>query len=252
MTSRAAVRREELESPSKLRVAAENAPAFVRAPGRDLSTRAIPPAGTQMGSRQWGRILSTLQLIPGANLLVWGLGNDSPFWHNATTGRVVFLEDDIPVRKDGVLWFDEITDKYRFLEAHKVHYTTHMSDLSRYSRSQEHWSELDLRLNLPVSVQNTPWDVIIVDAPLGEPGMQGPGRFQSLYTSYLLLRHSPRARSCGFVFVDDCQRTIEAVMSKKIFGPIYALETRDMTAANRANSQCCFRVQEASSSNVNN
>jgi len=75
-----------------------------------------PPEGTQMGNEQIHEILSVLP--KDGNLLVWGLGNDSPFWHNSTNGKVVFIEDDIPEKKAGTLWFDVITSKYPFLEAY--------------------------------------------------------------------------------------------------------------------------------------
>jgi hypothetical protein len=90
-------------------------------------TRALNfPVGAQMGTSQ---VISILQELPvDGNLLVWGLGNDSPFWNNATTGRVAFLEDDIPLKKAGALWYDTITEKYPELEAYKVHYKTDNND----------------------------------------------------------------------------------------------------------------------------
>ena len=75
-------------------------------PGR--SRVSTPPAGTQMGHEQMAAIRDALG--PNGNLLVWGLGNDSPFWNDATTGRVAFLEDDIPEAKAGTLWYDVIID----------------------------------------------------------------------------------------------------------------------------------------------
>jgi hypothetical protein len=53
-----------------------------------------------MGPQQ----ISTIQkvLMSSSNLLVWGLGNDSPYWNNCTKGRVVFLEDGISYGKHGV------------------------------------------------------------------------------------------------------------------------------------------------------
>jgi hypothetical protein len=51
-----------------------------------------PPPGTQMGDAQIAEILSALGV--GGNMLVFGLGNDSPFWHDSTDGQVIFLEVD--------------------------------------------------------------------------------------------------------------------------------------------------------------
>jgi hypothetical protein len=44
------------------------------------------PPGTQMGEQQVAAI--TKVLPQNGNLLVWGLGNDNPFWHDITQGKV--------------------------------------------------------------------------------------------------------------------------------------------------------------------
>jgi hypothetical protein len=106
------------------------------------------PKGTQMGDVQIAYIADVLPL--DGNLLVWGLGNDSPFWNQMTSGKVVFLEDDIPEEKDGTLWYDVITEKYPFLDAHKMHYTTeNLASFDEFSGHPERWAELDIRAQLP-------------------------------------------------------------------------------------------------------
>lgn len=130
----------------------------------DRSRVSTPPAGTQMGHEQMAAIRDALG--PNGNLLVWGLGNDSPFWNDATTGRVAFLEDDIPEAKAGTLWYDVITRKYPFLEAYKVHYHTDtVESFQQYIDSPDRWHELRLN-DLPDSIRGENWDVIVVDAPL--------------------------------------------------------------------------------------
>lgn len=167
-----------------------------------------PPKGTQMGEAQIAKIKQAIP--PGGNLLVWGLGNDSPFWNDITTGKVVFLEDDIPFTKAGTQWFDTITARYPFLEAYKMHYTTELEkSFQRYAGHPERWSEL--KVKLPTSVESTHWDVIIVDAPLGCCG-QGPGRYGSLYTTKLL------GKAGTHVFVDDYERKVERIFSQDFFG----------------------------------
>ena len=54
-----------------------------------------------MGDAQIAQILSVLGV--GGNMLVFGLGNDSPFWHDSTDGQVIFLE---------VHWFEYQRDSY--------------------------------------------------------------------------------------------------------------------------------------------
>ena len=133
-------------------------------------SRKIYPTNAQMGSEQIDHILDVLS--PTGNLLVWGLGNDSPYWHNVTSGKVMFLEDDFPLKKDGILWYDHILDMFPFLTAYQVHYSTENSnsDFERYMTNP--WTphlEID---NFPSEAFDTVWDVIIVDAPLGCCGMR--------------------------------------------------------------------------------
>ena len=170
-----------------------------------------PPRGTQMGNEQIKEILDVLPV--DGNLLVWGLGNDSPFWHDSTLGRVVFIEDDIPLPKSGTLWYDKIITAYNFLEAYKVHYSTHtVKSFDRYMRNTEFWdSDLDIRKQLPSNVTLMDWDVILVDAPLGCCGTS-PGRYQSIYTSKLLSTNTTH------IFVDDYERQVEKQFSLKVFG----------------------------------
>lgn len=173
-----------------------------------------PPPGTQMGQTQVNNILKALG--PDGNLLVWGLGNDSPFWHDSTTGKVVFLEDDIPQEKYGILWYDVITKKHPFLKACKMHYSTQTKDsYTKYmdASTDVMVADLDLSSQLPEDVQSIKWDVIIVDAPQGSWNM-GPGRYQSIYTSYALAKK----HGTKYIFIDDYERKVERKFSLKVFG----------------------------------
>ena len=201
--------------------------------GIDRKRVTKPPEGTQMGPEQIQEILSVLP--KNGNLLVWGLGNDSPFWHDSTDGKVVFIEDDIPEKKAGTLWFDMITAKYPFLEAYTVHYTTDtVKSYDKYMRRTELWDiDLDIRAQLPNSVTNTRWDVILVDAPLGCCNV-GPGRYQSIYTSKLL------SNSDTHVFVDDYERKVEKQFSLKVFDKQPVKIVKRQKAASNANDQAHF------------
>lgn len=191
-----------------------------------------PPKGTQMGKQQIEFIRG--KLGNNGNLLVWGLGNDSPYWHYATHGRVVFIEDDIPEAKAGTLWFDVVTKKYPFLEAYKVHYHTDTKkSFERYIHSPNLWHELELK-DLPDSVRNQNWDVIIIDAPLGCCGT-GPGRYQSIYESMRLANNNTH------IFVDDYERKVEKEFSQAVFGrPPTSVQHRDKGVSN-ANEQAYFQ-----------
>ena len=168
-----------------------------------------PPAGTQMGYEQIDEIKRVLG--QSGNLLVWGLGNDSPFWHDVTTGRTVFIEDDIPQAKAGTLWYDIIMKRYPFLEAYKVHYSTNCTtSYDKYMGHPELWPELRLS-DLPDSIRSEKWHVIIVDAPLGHLGF-GPGRYQSIYETLGLVKNKTH------VFVDDYNRKVEYNFSRAVFG----------------------------------
>ncbi|XP_053380127.1 uncharacterized protein LOC128548747 [Mercenaria mercenaria] len=167
-------------------------------------------------------------------LLVWGLGNDSPYWHNRTKGKVVYIEDDIPKRKAGIMWYDTIVKQNSFLEVYRVHYTTNtVRSFTKYINSPEIWSELDLSSQLPASVTQTHWNVIIVDAPLG-CCQKGPGRYQSIYYSSVL------GRKGTHVFVDDFERKVEHEFSINVFGKPVEVIQRQTTNASRANDQAHF------------
>lgn len=188
-----------------------------------------PPPGTQMGILQVSAIQN---VIPeNGNVLVWGLGNDSPFWHDSTTGKVVFLEH---VGE----WYDKIIGKYSYLESYKVQYSTDkLSSYNKYINHPELWLDLDIRSQLPASVLQTPWHVIIVDAPPGTWCIFScaPGRYQSIYTSSLL------ARNGTHVFVDDYEREVERAFSLKMLGtPVEVVKRTRKGIFLSANEQAHF------------
>ena len=196
------------------------------------------------------QILSILNSLPqpspsnpiNPNLLVFGLGNDSPMWHNSILllsdpsispkGRAVFIEDDSPSKKNGIHWYTETTGKYNFLEGYTVNYQTMLERDYKLLVEEESLVslldplegglsfdlKLDLRSQLPFNVTGVKWDVIVVDAPLGcceDTSINaGPGRYASLITSYLFARTGWLTH----VFVDDYDRFIEYMFSVKVFG----------------------------------
>ena len=184
-----------------------------------------------MGHEQIASIQEALG--PNGNLLVWGLDNDSPFWNDATTGRVAFIEDDVPEEKAGTLWYDVITQKYPFLEAYKVHYHTDtVKSFQQYIDSPDRWHELHLN-DLPETIRSENWDVIVVDAPLGCCNA-GPGRYQSIYESWRM------ATNHTHVFVDDYERKVEREFSQAVFGRAPDSVVRRPKAASNENEQAHF------------
>jgi glucuronoxylan 4-O-methyltransferase len=141
-------------------------------------------------------------------MLIFGLGNDSPFWCEINRqGQTVFLEDFQP-------WFDKITQKYPEIEAYPVSYPCNITQ----------WKELldqadKLALDLPAEVSGHRWDVILVDGPRGHKySAEIPGRMSSIYEASRLVGKK------GYVFVHDAQRIIEAAYSKHFLGSKHFVE----------------------------
>lgn len=139
-------------------------------------------------------------ITPPLNMLIFGLGNDSIFWHETNAGgRTVFIEDDEE-------WFSRIAKKYPDLETYRISYGTSVDEWRRYFKREEM-----LALNLPESVRNTAWDIVLVDGPAGY-SPECPGRMKSIYESSRLVKNG------GIVFVHDSERDIEREFGEKYLG----------------------------------
>ena len=209
-----------------------------------LASRKSYPKDAQMGTKQMDNIMSVLPI--SGNLLVWGLGNDSPYWHNSTSGKVVFLEDDDPTTKEGILWYDYITSQYPYLNAYKVHYTTKNDDSNFEKYMNDPWSTDLVINNFPNEVMETEWDVILVDAPLGWGEGNwgtGPARYQSIYMTLQIARKQliEGSVSTVHVFIDDYERRVENQYTQKVFGnkKPYRIINREEGISN-ANRQAHF------------
>jgi len=136
------------------------------------------------------------------NLLVFGVGRDSGLWLDANAeGTTTYLED---VKE----WADSARREVPGIQVCDV----------RYHGRQFMWPVLRrlshlLRLRLPSDVEDTPWDVILVDAPRGTRWYRR-GRMMSVYTAALLGR-----RTSADVFVHDCHRRVERESSDQFLGP---------------------------------
>jgi len=209
-----------------------------------LAYRKSYPKDAQMGTKQMDNIMSILPT--SGNLLVWGLGNDSPYWHNSTSGKVVFLEDDDPTTKEGILWYDHITSQYPYLNAYKVHYTTKNNDSNFEKYMHDPWSSDLVINNFPKEVMEAKWDVILVDAPLGWGEGNwgtGPARYQSIYMTLQIARKQliEGSVSTVHVFIDDYERRVENQYTQKVFGnkKPYRIIDREEGVSN-ANRQAHF------------
>jgi len=151
-----------------------------------------------------------------ASLLVFGLGNDAPMWQNMTSGRVAFVEDS-------PLWVERVVARFPRVEAHVVNYSqgTMATARIRFGPTQRFsWPKLDLRPQLPSSLRDAPWDVVIVDAPMAG-AKKNPGRQQSIYTAAHLVSEG------GTIFIDDCERENERFFGALFLGAMVGSVKRD-------------------------
>lgn len=138
---------------------------------------------------------------PPMNFLIFGLGNDSAFWHRMNRGgRTVFLEDELD------WWIDPTRKKHPDFEVHRVEYGTRAGE----------WRELighpeKLGLELPPEIRETAWDIVLVDAPAGY-APDRPGRMKSIFEAARL------AKPGGSVFIHDSEREIEKEYGERYLG----------------------------------
>jgi hypothetical protein len=146
--------------------------------------------GGGMSAVEYRAIASTLENRAPCNLLVFGTGYDSDLWLSINSaGRTQFIEDD-------PLWKHMGGDSVVMVE-----YGTTLEDWPRLLDD-----EAALLLELPPSIANTAWDVILVDGPAAFQSHH-PGRMKSIFTaSWLASRH----RKVD-VFVHDCDRLVEQI-----------------------------------------
>jgi hypothetical protein len=136
-------------------------------------------------------------LKPPMNFLVFGMGNDSPFWSKVNRrGRTVFIEDHAE-------WFNRIKQEHPSLEAYLVDYGTKLKEGMQLIDRPER-----LAMDLPQDIRRTEWNAILVDGPAGyEDGT--PGRMKSIYEASRLIKPG------GSIFVHDQERAVETAYSDR-------------------------------------
>jgi rhamnogalacturonan II specific xylosyltransferase len=170
------------------------------------------------------------------NLMIWGLGKDSPFWHNITSGKVIFIGENTHLRKTGNLLDDEIIQKYPFLEVYRVRSKINTDQsFVKYVNHPETWHELDLCDQLPNSVIQTHWHVIVVQSSHGCCGI-GPRRCQSIYTSWKL------ANKGTHILIDDFDNKVEQEFSLGVLGKPQEITKTQNKTFTKYNEQAHFIV----------
>ncbi|MEA5526343.1 hypothetical protein [Nodularia spumigena] len=142
------------------------------------------------------------------NFLVFGLGNDSIFWHRLNSGgKTVFLEES-------EWWLKKVQEKQSALLAYIVNYDTNRTQWRDLLHSPE---QLEIQ-NLPPEITQQNWNVILVDAPTGSSD-SCPGRMKSIFLAYQLIAPG------GSIFVHDCDREIEQTYCDQFLGKHQLLDS---------------------------
>ena len=156
----------------------------------------------QCSFEEYELIRDTIAARAPCNLLVFGVGRDTPVWLDANRGgRSVFLESK---RK----WIDFTRERNPDAEVVEVSYGT----LRLMWRWLLHRPDR-LMLDLPDEVLDTSWDVILVDGPKGKSWYYA-GRMKSIYTASVLASTSGDTD----VLVHDCHRPVEDTYSRTYLG----------------------------------
>ncbi len=171
----------------------------------------------QISAEQMALIVNTIKAhMGGCRFLVFGLGNDSQVWQYMNRrGVTVFLEDSPE-------WFATVTAKHPNLTAYLVNYGTQLTEWQ--TRLNE---PALLQMPFPPQVEQSEWDVILVDAPAGR-APQYPGRMKSIFASARLITRGSfdwvtDRHTGGSIFVHDCERQVEAAYCDRWLGPTHML-----------------------------
>ena len=136
-----------------------------------------------------------LSRMPGCNLLVFGLGNDTALWLSLNaTGRTQFLESSPD-------WIHRTKQRHPTLAVALMP----TFDLT-VARSMSLGPPDFARFPVPPELTRTAWDVILVDGPPGDTPTD-PGRAPAIAWAAIL------ARPHTHIFIDDYDRPLERKLS---------------------------------------
>ncbi|CAL5025078.1 unnamed protein product [Urochloa decumbens] len=183
----------------------------------------ISNATHRMSDTDIRAISAVLRARAPCNLLIFGLGAESPLWLALNHGgRTVFLEEN-------EFYVKYLEPKHPGMEAYDVSYTTKVRDFrdllaaARASRAKECrpvqnllFSECRLAINdLPNDLYDVPWDMVLIDGPSGW-NPNSPGRMPSIFTTAVLARSgATAAKGPTDVLIHDFQFELEQVLSKE-------------------------------------
>ncbi|KAI9097170.1 hypothetical protein DFS34DRAFT_649981 [Phlyctochytrium arcticum] len=171
---------------------------------------------------------ATLQLGREHQFLVWGLGYDSALWENANCipvqasserrlrarqapshvstaiGRTAFLEN-------WESWISQVTETMPHLEVH------HFADFKSSVAAADEYFENPTLLILPEVVEESCWDVVLVDAPQGYEDQQ-PGRMEATYWAVNMAKRCLRDGHLKsvYIFLHDVNRPVEEKIVERI------------------------------------
>lgn len=186
---------------------------------RDDIQRLVDINPNQMSFDEYVYLHKFINSKQNCNLLVFGLGKDSDLWLDANpNGKTIFLEDNTDWIKAVNV---QMSNKNKQIDIRQITYTDVGYEADRLLTDYESGTN-NLKLNLPVDVIDTEWDIIIVDAPAGY-GLDMPCRMKSIYESYNL---SNSHRNVD-VFVHDAQRKIEKLYTDYFFKDYKHIKTFD-------------------------
>ncbi|XP_041994189.1 protein IRX15-LIKE-like [Salvia splendens] len=171
-----------------------------------------------------GEIESVYSVLRGCsapcNLLVFGLTQESLLWNSLNhLGRTVFV-DEYPF---SVTRFEK---RHPWVEAYDVRFTTKVRDLGSLMEDFKRevdgecrpvqnllYSDCQLAVNdLPNSIYEVGWDVIVIDGPSGY-SPDTPGRMASIFSAGVMARTRGGGGGGGgtHVFVHEMTREVESV-----------------------------------------
>ncbi|GJN19036.1 hypothetical protein PR202_gb06267 [Eleusine coracana subsp. coracana] len=164
-------------------------------------------------------IASVLRRRAPCNVLVFGLGAETPLWRALNHGgRTVFLDEN-------PYYVEHLEGAHPGLEAYDVSYATAVRDMpellaaaaaaqAKECRPVQNllFSECQLAINdLPNQLYDVAWDVILVDGPRGYTE-GSPGRMAAIYSAAVM------ARTKGVeteVLVHDFEREVESTCARE-------------------------------------
>ena len=144
-----------------------------------------------------GRIITSLG--NPINLLVFGLGHDTPFWRSLNAnGRTLFVEQTHE-------WIDIARRSKPEIEVLQFDYQGWTAENSVPIDPVRLESE-----QIPAQIATTRWDAIVVDAPLGTHP-QASGRAVPIFWSQrIMVPHTQ-------IFIDDAERQLEKYYCDLLF-----------------------------------